>query len=108
MGKSERRKGVDGEAEVRRLFMEHGADVRGYEAGGDWVAVLGGIAFHVETKRQEVARPWAWHAQAVADALPGTLPSVVFRRNRSPWLLLVELEPALVELERELLPDSAT
>lgn len=98
MSRSERRKGVDGEAEVRRLYQAAGATIRGLEASGDWLAYGLGTTQHVETKRQEIARPWLWFEQAQAQAPPGTLPVVAFRRSRSPWLALVPLEDLLREL----------
>jgi hypothetical protein len=57
------------------------------------------LPFHVEVKRHEVARPWAWWAQAVEEAPPWHMPLVAFRRNRSRWLALTDLE----ELTRKLL-----
>ncbi len=94
MGRAERAKGVKGEREVAVIFEAAGLEVRGLEGVGDHVVVCsrhGGIALHSEVKRQEVARPWAWFEQAYAEAEPGSIPVVAFRRNRSPWLAIVEL-----------------
>jgi hypothetical protein len=46
---------------------------------------------HVESKRQEVARPWQWIAQAEAEAPAGVVPVVAFRRNGSEWHAIVRL-----------------
>ena len=99
MSRTERRKGVDGEREVRRMFEQHGFTVRGLEGSGDWLAFGDGFTFHVESKRQEVARPWAWFEQATAEAPAGTLPLVAFRRSHSPWIALVPLDALLDVLE---------
>lgn len=94
-----RAKGVRGEREVLELFEAHGFTVRGLESGGDHLALGHGMVWHVETKRHETARPWAWLAQARADAPPATVPIVAFRRSHSRWVALVDLEELLVELE---------
>lgn len=100
MSGSERRKGVGGEREVRELLARHGFEVRGLEAGGDHLALGHGLVLAVECKRQEVARPWAWWEQSIRDGLDGTLPLVVFRRSRSPWLVLADADRLLAELAR--------
>jgi hypothetical protein len=95
MSRSERDKGLRGEAEVAEVYRRHGLTVRGLEASGDHVLVCdreGNLTVHSEVKRQEVARPWAWHEQASSEAEPGSIPAVAFRRNRSPWLVTLELE----------------
>lgn len=91
MGRSERRKGVDGEAEVRAILEHAGWTVRGLEGAGDWLAFRGGLALHVESKRQETARPWQWIEQAASEAPEATIPVVAFRRNRSEWHAIVPL-----------------
>lgn len=92
MSRRERDKGVRGEREVLEVLERHGFEVRGLEASGDHLALGHGLVLHVETKRQEVARPWAWYEQAASEAPAGSLPLVAFRRSRSPWLALVSLE----------------
>lgn len=95
MSKSERVKGRTGEAEVAEVWRRHGMTVRGLEGGGDHVVVCGAggeLVLHSEVKRQETARPWAYWEQAIAEAPPGSVPVVAFRRNRSPWLALLSLE----------------
>lgn len=95
MSRRERDKGRRGEAEVAAIYREHGLTVRGLEAGGDHLVASAGagrIRIHSEVKRQETARPWSWFEQASSEASPGCIPVVAFRRNRSPWLAIVELE----------------
>lgn len=95
MGNAERRKGVAGELEVAAIFREVGFTVnRTPNSGGLFIRgdIAGDVPAHVEVKRQETARPWAWMAQARSDAPGGSVPIVAFRRSRSDWLGLVPLE----------------
>lgn len=92
MSRRERDKGVRGEREVLDLLRARGFEVRGLEATGDHLAFTTGLVFHVETKRQETARPWAWLEQAEAEAPAGAIPLVAFRRSRSKWYALVPLD----------------
>jgi hypothetical protein len=97
----ERDKGLRGEREVAAIWREYGFDVRGLEGEGDHAISIGyrGEAsgahypvLHSEVKRQETARPWAWIAQAEAEAPAGAAPVVAFRRSRSKWYALIGLE----------------
>ena len=108
MSRTERDKGRKGEAEIAELYRRRGFTVRGLEGAGDHLVVCGdGRAplIHSEVKRQETARPWAWFEQAAAEAPAGALPVVHFRRNRSPWMVLLTAE-AFADILREL--DEAT
>jgi hypothetical protein len=113
----ERRKGIEGEREVRALYETHGYEVRGLEAGGDHMAVLHGLTsltampgtdsmirrpltVHSEVKRAETARVWAWWEQASAETPPGSLTVIAFRRSRSPWLALANLDALASALAR--------
>ena len=94
MGMGERRKGARGELEVRDIFRARGFDCdRTPNSGGLRIKadLHGDIPAHVEVKRQETARPWAWYAQASSEAADGVLPIVAFRRSDSPWLAIVDL-----------------
>jgi hypothetical protein len=95
VSRAERDKGRVGEAEVAAIYQAAGLQVRGLEGSGDHLIVCepsSGLVLHSEVKRQETARPWAWWAQASEEAPPGTMPVVAFRRNRSRWLAIVDLE----------------
>lgn len=100
MSRTEQRKGARGEGEVLALYKAHGARMRSLAATGDHLAYLGPFVHHIETKRQEVARPWQWYEQAEAETPPGALTVVAFRRSRSPWMMLAQLDPVLAQLER--------
>jgi hypothetical protein len=112
MAKASRQKGLRGEHEVAAIFRAHGFEVRGLEGEGDHLCILGprvpasptamgahlnGLTIHSEVKRQERLQLWQWLAQLEAEAPPGTLPLLSFRRNRSPWYACVPLE-ALVKV----------
>lgn len=102
MSRSERDKGRKGEREVAALYEARGLEVRGLEGSGDHLIVCAsssGITLHSETKRQETARPWAWWEQATAEAPPGAIVVVHFRRNRSPWLAMIEARQLAYLLE---------
>jgi len=100
VSRAERDKGVRGEAEVAALYRRYGFEWRGLEAEGDGLASGFGTTHHVEVKRQEIARPWAWQAQAILEAPADTLPVVPFRRSRSPWWAMSPLDELLAALER--------
>jgi hypothetical protein len=91
---------VRGEREVLQLLEARGFTVRGLEATGDHLAFGHGLVLHVETKRQETARPWAWLEQAEREAPAGAMTLVAFRRSRSRWYALVPLEDLADAFER--------
>lgn len=108
MPRKERDKGVRGEREVLERLRAFGFAVRGLEASGDHLAFRDGLVLHVETKRQEVARPWLWMEQAIAEAPAGTTPVVAMRRSRSPWLVMLPLDDllAMIGEATDAAPDS--
>jgi hypothetical protein len=93
----ERRKGLEGEREVRAVWESHGLTVRGLEGEGDHV-VIGHrhlpfrATLHSEVKRCETARPWVWMTQAEKEAPPGSVPVVSFRRSHSKWYAMLPLD----------------
>lgn len=95
MGASSRRKGVRGEAEVRRLLTDAGFECRGLEGSGDWLAFRDGLTLHVETKRAERLKLPEWLRQAADEAPSGTLPVVAFRQNQGEWYAALPLTQLL-------------
>ena len=82
--------------ELQRLFgveCRRGQQYHGLE--GEDVVGLPGV--HVEVKRVEQLSLYKAMEQAVADAQGDDIPIVVHRRNKKPWLAVVELDrlPAL-------------
>ena len=55
---------------------------------------MGLPGIHIECKRAEQLRPYSWLEQAERDAVRfgDGLPTVFFRRSRSPWLVVMKLE----------------
>lgn len=95
MSRRERDKGLKGEREVAAIYQRHELDVRGLEGSGDHLIVCAegsGIVLHSEVKRQETARVWLWWEQASGEAEAGAIPVVHFRRNRAPWLVMLNAE----------------
>ena len=95
-GRTSQRKGRAGELGLARLLQGCGYDVQpgravSYGATPD-ISGLPGI--HIECKRAEQLRPYGWIAQAERDAVRfgDGLPTVFFRRSRSPWLVVMKLE----------------
>lgn len=106
MSNSERRKGADAEREVAAIFRAEGFDCdRTPNSGGLRILgdLVGDVPAHLEVKRQETARPWAWYEQAEREAPAGVVPVVAFRRSNSPWLAIVPL----AELARLMAADAA-
>jgi hypothetical protein len=107
MPRASRDKGLRGEHEVAAIFRAQGFEVRGLEGVGDHLCImaprvpafgpvlsanLDALTIHSEVKRQERLQLWQWVAQLEAEAPPGTLPLLSFRRNRSPWYACTPLE----------------
>jgi hypothetical protein len=103
-----RRKGVTGEREAANLFERAGWTLRGYESGGDWLAVRAdeydhnddailvlGKTLHVEVKRAERLKLPEWIRQSEREAVPGSIPCVVWRQNQGDWYITMRLEDYL-------------
>jgi hypothetical protein len=99
MTKASRQKGLAGEREVRAVWESHGFTVKALEGLGDHMVGVMTVDslghpewLHSEVKRCETARPWAWMTQAEAEAPPGSVPVVSFRRSRSKWYAIIALD----------------
>ncbi len=99
MGRAQREKGANGEREVAAILRQAGFDVDrvpnsgGLRVRGDLTGVDG---YHLEVKRQEVARFPLWLRQANGEC-DGKVPVVVWRPNRGQWTATLPLD-ALAEL----------
>lgn len=109
MGKMERQKGARAELEVAAIACQYGFNAERNARNGitaeDIHHDIPGL--HLEVKRQETMAIWKWWTQAQSDALaaspvgePPLVPTVVFRRNRSDWLVCLRFTD-LLELVRE-------
>lgn len=95
MGKASREKGKRGERELAGILREYGYDARRGQqyagANGD-ADVVGLPGIHIECKRVERLDLDGAMAQSRHDALPGEIPAVFHRKDRSPWLVTMTLE----------------
>lgn len=95
MGRSSQRKGRAGELELARALQAAGYDVfPGEPVSYGSVPDLSGLpGIHIECKRAERTQLSEWMEQAERDALRfgDGAPTVFHRRNRSPWLVTMQL-----------------
>lgn len=88
-------KGASGEREVMAILREHGYPVErgGTQSYGQRPDLYGLDGVHLEIKRSERAQIWDWMAQSQKDAqkFGDGVPSVIFRRSRSKWMICMEL-----------------
>ena len=96
MGKSQQRKGADGERELVEILQRNGYPVErgGSETYGEVPDIIGLPGIHVECKRVEKLNIAAAMNQAIRDAqwFRDGAPTVFHRRNRGPWLVTMLLD----------------
>jgi len=94
MGKTSRDKGKRGELELAHELTRLGIECRRGQqycgASGD-ADVVGVPGVHIECKRTETLRLNEAMAQARRDARDGEVPVVIHRRNRGPWIVVMDL-----------------
>ena len=95
MGRSQQRKGADGERELVEVLKGYGFQTQrgGSETFGTVPDLIGLPGIHVECKRVERLNIYEAMNQAVCDSLRfrDGLPAVFHRRNRQPWLVSMKL-----------------
>lgn len=95
-GKKSQRKGRGGELELSRILQEYGYDAKPGPAFAFGAApdITGMPGIHVECKRAEQQNLYAWMEQAQHDAekFHDGIPAVFWRKNRSPWLVVMDLQ----------------
>ena len=90
-----RQKGKTGELELAHKLKEYGYDTKrsvqynGKEGQAD---VIGLPHIHIEAKRVERLNLYDAMEQAKRDAKNNDLPAVFHRKNRSNWLVTMELD----------------
>lgn len=98
-----RDKGARGERELSKVLKEYGYDCRRGQqfsgANGD-ADVVGLPGIHIECKRVERLNLYDAMAQAKHDAREGEKPAVFHRKDRSKWLVTMEIED-FMEIYRE-------
>lgn len=97
--KKSARKGADGERELAAILRDQGYDIQrgGSLSFGEVPDLTGLPGIHIECKRAERAQIWEWMQQSQRDAqrFKDGVPSVIFRRSRSKWLICMELSDFL-------------
>ena len=95
MAKTSQRKGATGERELAALLQEYGYPVErgGSLTFGEVPDLVGLPGVHIEVKRVERLNVLEAYQQAVRDAqrFQDGVPVLFHRRNRSPWLVTMEL-----------------
>ena len=89
-----RDKGARGERELASLLREYGYDARRGQqysgANGD-ADVVGLDGIHIECKRNERLNIYDAMSQAKHDARQGEMPTVMWRKNNSEWLVTMTI-----------------
>lgn len=95
MGRKSQAKGRAGELELARILQCYGYPVEpgqavSYGATPDLTGLPG---VHIECKRAQQQNLYAWLDQARRDAdkFHDGLPAVFWRKNRCPWLVVMDL-----------------
>ena len=95
MAINSKRKGAAGERELAHKLQEYGYDARRgvqYSGANGDPDVVGLPGIHIEAKRNERLNVYDAMAQAKGDARDGELPTVMWRKNHSEWLVTMRLE----------------
>ena len=97
-----KRKGNSGEKELLTILQAAGIEAHrndqtfvGGKDNPDIACSVGGVSFHVECKRTEKLSLYEAMEQAERDAAVDSVPVVVHRRSRKPWLVVVPLQYVL-------------
>lgn len=93
MGKSQQRKGANGERELSNLLKEYGLNVRRGQVFNHESDMVGLRGIHPEVKRVEKLNIVTAMRQAVTESLIRNdgVPTVFHRRNREEWLVTMRL-----------------
>ena len=96
MGKTEQRKGRNGEKELSEILNSCGLKTRPGTAlnFGSEPDIVGIHQIHAEVKRTEKTHLNAWMAQATEDAekFGDGAPTIFHRMSRQPWLVTMKLK----------------
>lgn len=95
-GAMSRRKGKVGELQLVRLLLDHGFDAersQQYKGGQHSEDVhcpeLAALGLHLECKRTETMRIEKWIEQAENDAGGEKLPTIFWRKNKMPFVVIM-------------------
>lgn len=92
MSRSQREKGHRGEIEVVHILNEHGFPARrGQVFNGEPDVICPSLPLHLEIKRQETYKIGEWWKQSESAAGDSEIPTVIFRKSREPWKIMLSL-----------------
>ena len=98
-------KGKRGEREVAALLRGHGYEARRgqqFSGGGDSPDVVHSIdGIHIEVKYVEKFSIHDALDQAYEDAKSDDAPVVFFRRNRKPWVVIMDADEFLTLIKKD-------
>ena len=96
MGSKSQRKGRTGELELVKILNDYGIPVQAGAAVsfGTTPDLIGMYGIHIECKRSEHLNLYNAVAQSVKDSekFRDGLPAVFHRKNRTPWLVTMQLD----------------
>ncbi len=96
MGKSQQRKGADGEREIVSILNAHGYNTErgGSQTYGMIPDIVGLPGIHIEVKRVEKLNVHEAMDQSVRDSIRfrDGFPALFHRRNNTSWLVTMRLE----------------
>lgn len=98
-----KRKGKMGEIELSHVLKDYGYDCRRgqqYSGSNGDADVVGLPGIHIECKRVERLSLYDAMAQSKHDARNGEKPAVFHRKDRSKWLVTMEIDD-FMEIYRE-------
>lgn len=91
MSRSQRDKGASAEREVAKILNDYGIDARRGQVFNHEPDIVTDTHLHIEVKRQETLKINDWWKQSVSASGEDEIPTVVFRRNREPWKIMLSL-----------------
>lgn len=92
MSKMQRDKGANAEREIVHILEEHGFPARrGQVFNGEPDVICPSLPFHLEIKRQETYKISDWWKQSESAAGDSEIPTVIFRKSREPWKIMLSL-----------------
>lgn len=96
MSKMQREKGANAEREVVHILNEYGFPARrGQVFNHEPDIVCPSLPFHFEVKRQERLDINDWWRQSASACDDDEMPTVIFRRSREDWKILMSLSDFL-------------
>lgn len=103
------KKGKVGELEAAALLRKHGFEARRgqqYKGGGDSPDIIHNLeGFHIEVKRVEALSLYTALDQANADKKSSESALVLHRRNKRPWVVIMDAEAFLTLMKEYVYED---